>query len=162
MWALLKSPSAEEWIRRKWHIHTVESSCLVTKSCLTLCNPMDYSPPGSSVHGISQARTLEWVAISSFRGSSKDQTHFSCLAVGCSTTASPGKPTVEFYLAIKRNEGLMHMTMWMNLQNMILSEKSQTQQVTYCRIHSCEMFIVGKSVKTRSRLVSGFQGLKRL
>ena len=56
--------------------------------------------------------------------------------------------------------------MWMNLQNMILSEKSQTQQVTYCRIHSCEMFIVGKSVKTRSRLVSrlvsGFQGLKRL
>ena len=39
--------------------------CLVTKSCLTLFEtPMDYSPPGSSVHGISQARILEWVAIS--------------------------------------------------------------------------------------------------
>ena len=34
------------------------------QSCLTFCNPMDYSPPGSSVHGILQARILEWVAIS--------------------------------------------------------------------------------------------------
>ena len=38
--------------------------CSVTQSCLTLCNPMDCSPPGSSVHGIFQARILEWVAIS--------------------------------------------------------------------------------------------------
>ena len=37
---------------------------------LTLCDSMDYSPPGSSVHGILQARILEWVAISSSRGSS--------------------------------------------------------------------------------------------
>ena len=37
---------------------------LVTKSCLTLCNPMDCSLPGSSVHEILQARTLEWAAIS--------------------------------------------------------------------------------------------------
>ena len=37
---------------------------LVTQSCLTLCDPTDYSPPGSSVHGILQARMLEWVAIS--------------------------------------------------------------------------------------------------
>ena len=36
----------------------------VARSCLTLCNPMDYSLPGSSVHGIFQARVLEWVAIS--------------------------------------------------------------------------------------------------
>ena len=34
------------------------------QSCSTLCNPMDYGPPGSSVHGILQARVLEWVAIS--------------------------------------------------------------------------------------------------
>ena len=33
--------------------------CLVAKSCLTLCDPMNYSPPGSSVHGILQARMLE-------------------------------------------------------------------------------------------------------
>ena len=42
----------------------------VTQLCLTLCNPMDCSPPGSSVHGIFQARVLEWVAISFSRGSS--------------------------------------------------------------------------------------------
>ena len=40
------------------------TSCLVIKSCPALCNPMDCSPPGSSVHGILQARMLEWVAIS--------------------------------------------------------------------------------------------------
>ena len=38
---------------------------LIAQSCPTLCDPMGYSPPGSSVHGILQARILEWVAISS-------------------------------------------------------------------------------------------------
>ena len=43
---------------------TIVTMCvLVTKLCPTLCNPMDCSPPGSSVHGILQARILEWVAI---------------------------------------------------------------------------------------------------
>ena len=42
----------------------------VAQSCLTLCNPMDCNLPGSSVHGIFQARVLEWVAISFSRGSS--------------------------------------------------------------------------------------------
>ena len=40
------------------------------QSCLTDCDPLGCSPPGSSVHGISQARILEWVVISSSRGSS--------------------------------------------------------------------------------------------
>ena len=44
---------------------------LVTQSCLTLCDPMDCSLSGSSVLGILQARTLEWVAISFSRGSSR-------------------------------------------------------------------------------------------
>ena len=44
---------------------------LVAKSCLTLCDPMDCSLPGSSVHGIFQARVLERVAISFSRGSSR-------------------------------------------------------------------------------------------
>ena len=57
------------------------SCCLVTKSCMTLCDPMDYSLPDSSVHGISQARILEWVAVSFPRGSSwpRDQTRVSCI-----------------------------------------------------------------------------------
>ena len=48
-------------------IHT----CSITKLCPTLFDPMDCSPSCSSVHGISQAGILEWVAISSFRGSSQ-------------------------------------------------------------------------------------------
>ena len=48
---------------------------------MTLCGPMNCSPPGSSVHGIFQARILEWVAISSSRGSSqpRDPTHVCCI-----------------------------------------------------------------------------------
>ena len=55
------------------------------KVCLTLCNPMDCSLPGSSVHGIFQARILEWVAISSSRGSSqpRDQTQVFRIAGRC-------------------------------------------------------------------------------
>ena len=57
-------------------------ACSVTQSCLTLCDPMDYSPPGSFVHGISQAKILEWVAISYSRRSSqsRDQTRVSCIS----------------------------------------------------------------------------------
>ena len=55
-------------------------SCVRAQSCPTLLNPMDCSPPSSSVHGIFQARVLEWVAISLSRGSSRprDQTRVSC------------------------------------------------------------------------------------
>ena len=43
---------------------------LVTQLCLTLCDPMDSSPPGSSIHEILQARIPEWIAISFSTGSS--------------------------------------------------------------------------------------------
>ena len=57
-------------------------ACMYTQLCLTLCDPMDCSLPGSSVHGIIPARILEWVAISSSRGSSqpRDRTHISCIS----------------------------------------------------------------------------------
>ena len=51
----------------------VKVKVLVAQSCLILCNSMDCSPPGSSVHGILQARILEWVAVSFSRGSSPTQ-----------------------------------------------------------------------------------------
>ena len=44
---------------------------LVAQSCSTLCDPLDCGPPGSSDHGILQARILEWVAMPSSRGSSQ-------------------------------------------------------------------------------------------
>ena len=43
--------------------HNVQCCAKSLQSCLTLCSPMDYCPPSSSVHGILQARILEWVAI---------------------------------------------------------------------------------------------------
>ena len=62
----------------------------------TLCNPMDFSPPGSSVHGILQARILEWVVMPSSRGSSqpRDRACVSCIASGFFTTEPPGKPNL--------------------------------------------------------------------
>ena len=72
-------------------------ACSITQSCLTLCNPLDCSLPGSSVYGIFQARTLKQVAISYSRGSSgsRDQTRVSrvsCTGSGvlyhCATGAS--------------------------------------------------------------------------
>ena len=71
-------------------------SCLVAQLCLNLCDPMDYSPPGSSVHRILQARILEGVAVSSSRGSfqPKDQTlvsFSSCTANRFSTAGPSGK-----------------------------------------------------------------------
>ena len=71
------------------------------QSCLTLCSPMDYIPPGSSIHGILQARILEWGAMPFSRGSSspRDRTHISrgsCIAGGFFTTGSLGKPFLIF------------------------------------------------------------------
>ena len=70
-----------------WRVFTSEEMkvvcvVLVAKSCQTLCDPMDGSPPGSSVHGIFQARILEWVAIPFSRGSSqaRDWDCVSCTA----------------------------------------------------------------------------------
>ena len=52
------------------HTYLSETDSEIAQSCPTLRDPMGYSPPGSSVHGIFQAVTLEWVAISFSRGSS--------------------------------------------------------------------------------------------
>ena len=69
----------------KWSRSVVSDSLWpgeVAQSCLTLCDPVDCSLPVSSIHGILQARILEWVAISFSRGSSqpRDQTQVSCTA----------------------------------------------------------------------------------
>ena len=71
----------------------------VNKFYLTLCNPLDYSQPGSSLHGIFQARMLEQVAIAYSRGSSRSRNlnepmspASPALAGGCFTSGPPGKP----------------------------------------------------------------------
>ena len=77
----------------------------VTQSCLTLCDPMDCSTPGSSVHVILQARILEWVAILFSRGSSqpRNRTPVSCIAGRFFTIRvtreAPAAVHIEWYLA---------------------------------------------------------------
>ena len=85
--------------------------CSVAQSHLTLHNPMDCSPPGSSVHGIFQTRILEWVAISSSRGSShpKDGTRVPLISsIGrqilyhCITREVPESPhMIVIHISIK-------------------------------------------------------------
>ena len=82
--SLFPSLRAQAWIALHQGIYShLWWSEKVTQSCPTLCDPVDCSPPDSSVHGILQARILEWVAISFSRGSSqpRDPTWVSCIAV---------------------------------------------------------------------------------
>ena len=69
---------------------------VVAQSCPTLCNPMDCSLPGSSIHGIHQARILEWVVISFSRRSSppRDRTRVFCIANRFFASEPPRKPWV--------------------------------------------------------------------
>ena len=74
-------PRVSDWVLGRILPHAVQFSS-VAQSCPTLCDPMDCSLLGSSVHGILQARILEWVVISSSRGSSqpRDWTRVSCVS----------------------------------------------------------------------------------
>ena len=75
---------------------------LVAQSCPTLGNPMDCSLPGCSVHGILQARILEWVAMPSSRRSSqlRDQIQISPLQADSLASEPPGKPKLIIYILI--------------------------------------------------------------
>ena len=72
------------------------------------CHPIDSSPPGSSVHGISKARIPEWVAISFSRGSSqpRDRNRVSCIAGEFFTTELPGKPKLWVMWYLKEQQGI--------------------------------------------------------
>lgn len=66
---------------------------------------------------------------------------------------------MEYYSDMKRNEVLMHDTMWMNLENImiLITERSQKQKAIYCIMHLHEISRIGKSAENKSRLVV-FQG----
>ena len=77
--------------------------CVLTPQlCPTLCDPMDYSPPGSSVHGILQAKILEWAANPLSRGSSlpRDETRVSCIAGRFFTIGAIGEALFITYSAL--------------------------------------------------------------
>ena len=68
-----------KYVELGWRM-CIHTCVWVTQSCLILCDPMDCSPPGSSAHGIFQARILEWVASSKGSSQPRDWTHFSCVS----------------------------------------------------------------------------------
>ena len=101
----------ENFERKKTEINGIPhlAVCLVTQSCPTLCDPMDCSLPGSSVHRILQAGILECIGISFSRGypQHRDQTRFSCIADRFFTVLLITSPFLsQFILAILSTDSL--------------------------------------------------------
>ena len=95
-------PSLEAELQKARSCICVCICMFTTRSCLALCDPMDCNPPGSSVHGLFQARILERVALSFSRGSSqhRDRTCVASptLAGRFFTTKPPGTPLSLYFL----------------------------------------------------------------
>ena len=105
-WAIVhRVTKSWAWLKRHCthvhvHTHTYNILCVfVAQLCLTLCDSKDRSPPGSSVHGILQARTLKWLAISFSRGSSwpRDRTWVFCIAGRCCNVWATREAHIIFY-----------------------------------------------------------------
>ena len=103
--------------------------CLVTQSSLTLCNPRDCSPPGSSVHGILQTRILEWVAMPSSRGSSQPRnlTRVSCIAGGF-FTRSATREAQSCYVFSHFSRVWLSETLWTTAHQAPLSMRFSRQE----------------------------------
>ena len=125
------------WITEKWNV------CLVAQSCQTFWDPMDCSLPGSSVHGILQARTLEWVAMPSSRASSqpRDQTQVSRIARRFLESEPPGKPE-KWNIACHISKQGCHSYRWLQLSNIsqwalrALKKEKNTCPLRYVRLQS--------------------------
>ena len=107
------SKNSEGLVDKKKSVHV-----LVTQSCPILCNPMDCSPPGSTVQGIFQARILEWIAIPFSRGYSqpRDQTLVSCIAARLFMFELQGSPILnkKDYRVMYENKHKYHRKLFLN------------------------------------------------
>ena len=123
-----------------WHLSIMscsmffkESESEVSQSCLTLCDPMDCSPPGSSIHEIFQARVLEWVAISFSRGSSwpRDQTGSPALWADPLLSEPPGEPLILLITKKKKKRkksiGLFSFLLWYKIKGLSFQFSSVPQ-----------------------------------
>ena len=118
--------------------------CSVAKSCLFLCNPMDYSTPGfpvlQSAGVCSNSCPLSWCC---YLAISSSATSFFCLQY------FPASGSMEYYSAIKRNNIGLFVEMWMNLESVIQSEVSQKDTNTVC-VCVCVCVCVSHSVVSDS------------
>ena len=96
----------------------------VTQLCPTLSDPMDCSLPGSSIHGIFQARVLEWGAIAFSHAHTHTHTHTHTHILDC-------------YLVIKKNEIMPFAATRVDLEILTLSEVSQTEKPNVARYNLC-------------------------
>ena len=116
----------------KWIIGCV---CMHAKSfqwCPTLCEPMDCSPPDSSVHGILQARILEWVAVPSSRGFSQPSdgtcvSYVSCIVRRVLYHQRHLRHSSGISFSLKKEGDSDTCPTWMNLESSTLSEIGQSQ-----------------------------------
>ena len=101
-----------------WRCIILAAFILVAQSCPTLCNSVDCSPPGSSVHGILQARILKWVAIPFSRGSSwpRDWTWVSCIAGRFFTIWVAREAQIFIYLAPLDLSCMWDLIPWLGLE----------------------------------------------
>ena len=116
----------------------------VAQSCLTLCDPVVCSLPGSSVHGIFQARILEWVAISFSRGSSrpKNRTWVSCIA---GSTWATGKPHRKSRTLARRIESQKRTPVfWPEVQKKAGQQRMKAGRVRGSDLQSWRERITGK------------------
>ena len=114
--------------------------------CPTLCNCVDYSTPGYSVHRILQARIMEWDAMSSSRGSSRprDQTHISCVYCMCllhwqvdSLPLAPPDPAITLLDLNPRDENFcLHKNMYTIVHSSFIynSQKLKTATMSFNRM----------------------------
>ena len=105
---------------------------LVTQLCPTLCDPMNCSPPGFSVHGILQARILEWIAIPFSRGSSRarDRTLVSCTAAIFFTVWDTGKSHYNLITSFKTPSSYTGITSWSTRTSTYEWEEGTDQSTT--------------------------------
>ena len=130
----------------------VSSLCvLALQSCLTLCDPTVCSQPGSSVHGILQARILEWVSIPFSRGSSwpRDWTQVSYIASRFSTTWATGEAHYKQFrdIVIFRSISFFLMTPLVHFYLKYLRRQNQNKQ------HSSSMRSVSLYITVSTELI---------
>ena len=109
----------------------VKSESEVSRSCPTLSDPMDCSPPGSSIQGICQARVLEWVVIAFSVTTARTWKQPRCRSADEWIRKLWYIYTMEYYSAIIKNAFEIVLMRWMKLEPIIQSDISQKEKHQY-------------------------------
>ena len=122
------------------------------QTCPTLCDPMDCSPPDSSVHGIFPKRILEWVAVASSKASSRlrDWTHVSYIAGGHVTADPPGTPLKT----VSHRRNLYKFQRILIIQTVLFDDKAVKLEM-YNKSSFVFFFLISRRAKVCETLMDG-------